>query len=89
MASPVYRGPMPTLTEDDVREQGERETMPPPVPAMLPVIKQSVSVRVPLLRMPPPTEAAWPGSADGAPASTVNPEMLTETPAATSNTRTS
>jgi hypothetical protein len=23
---------MPTLTEDDVREQGERQTLPPPVP---------------------------------------------------------
>jgi hypothetical protein len=32
MSSNLYRGPLPTLTEDDVREQGERETMPPPVP---------------------------------------------------------
>ncbi len=26
------RAPLPTLTEDDMREQGERETLPPPVP---------------------------------------------------------
>jgi len=28
----LYRGPLPTLTEDDLREQGERVTMPPPMP---------------------------------------------------------
>jgi hypothetical protein len=26
------RAPLPTLTEDDMREQGERHTLPPPVP---------------------------------------------------------
>jgi hypothetical protein len=26
------RAPLPTLTEDDLREQGERTTLPPPVP---------------------------------------------------------
>lgn len=26
------RAPFPTLTEDDIREQGERHTLPPPVP---------------------------------------------------------
>jgi hypothetical protein len=26
------RAPLPTLTEDDLREQGERQTLPPPVP---------------------------------------------------------
>jgi hypothetical protein len=32
MAANLYRGPLPTLTEEDMIEQGERATVPPPIP---------------------------------------------------------
>lgn len=32
MAISRGRGPLPTMTEEDVREAGERTTLPPPVP---------------------------------------------------------
>jgi hypothetical protein len=60
MPPSLYRGPLPTLTEDDVREAGERATLPPPVPMSDLVAGMMVGDEVPdvELRELGPDEAA-------------------------------
>jgi hypothetical protein len=50
------RPPLPTLTEDDVRMQGERTTMPPPVPIdeLVGGMMNDMSGEIPAVRRPPP-----------------------------------